>query len=281
MSRVGDTVSRDPIQVASSVPPDEHLADGSRHDRRPASRSPRGVRLLDVDPRLGERLSATQWASAHERVVLPTIEAARGAWDPERLTAADGLLGDVCGFMVIEGMALMAVALGGRSCLRLVGPGDVVLLGDTAPGPIPVTRNWQIRSRAQFLVFDQRLGTIAHYWPALFAAVLARAAQHANLAFLQQAISQLPRVDERLLALLWTLAERYGTTSANGVHVQIDLSHETLAQMIGARRPTVSLGLSRLIDAQLLAIAKDGYLLAPESIRLLSSVAPDESTPET
>ena len=59
-----------------------------------------------------------------------------------------------------------------------------------------------------------------------------------------QAISQLVRVDRRLLALFWHLAERWGRVTGDGVLVPLTLSHRMLSQLVGARRPTVSTALS-------------------------------------
>jgi CRP/FNR family cyclic AMP-dependent transcriptional regulator len=54
---------------------------------------------------------------------------------------------------------------------------------------------------------------------------------------------------DRLLALMWSLADRRGIVREDGVYVPLSLTHETLAQMIGARRPTVTLGLKALSAA--------------------------------
>ena len=61
-----------------------------------------------------------------------------------------------------------------------------------------------------------------------------------------QAISQLHRVDRRLLALFWHLAERWGRMTADGVVLPMTLSHRMLGQLIGARRPTVPTALGEL-----------------------------------
>ena len=58
-----------------------------------------------------------------------------------------------------------------------------------------------------------------------------------------QAIAHLTRVDDRLLALLWCLAERWGRVVPDGVLVSLRLSHRTLAGMVGARRPSVTTAL--------------------------------------
>jgi CRP/FNR family cyclic AMP-dependent transcriptional regulator len=81
----------------------------------------------------------------------------------------------------------------------------------------------------------------------------------------------LPRVEDRLLALMWSLADRRGTVRTDGVHVPLSLTHETLAQMIGARRPTVSLGLKALSEQGVLSADGDGWLIARDSLDQFSA----------
>jgi hypothetical protein len=64
-----------------------------------------------------------------------------------------------------------------------------------------------------------------------------------------QAISQLNRVDQRLLTLFWHLAERWGRMTSDGVLIPLTISHRMLSQLIGARRPTVSTALGELTRA--------------------------------
>ena len=63
------------------------------------------------------------------------------------------------------------------------------------------------------------------------------------------AIVQLPRLDDRLWMLFWELADRYGRVHADGVHLDLPLTHEVLSHLAAARRPSVSGALARLSDA--------------------------------
>ena len=83
--------------------------------------------------------------------------------------------------------------------------------------------------------------------PLELAALLDRAARRAERLVVLQAIAHLTRVDDRLLALLWCLAERWGRVSPEGVLVSLRLSHRTLAAMVGARRPSVTTALGQLM----------------------------------
>jgi CRP/FNR family transcriptional regulator, cyclic AMP receptor protein len=63
------------------------------------------------------------------------------------------------------------------------------------------------------------------------------------------AIENMPRLEDRLLLLFWQMAERWGTRRGGGVHMPIRLTHQMLADLVGARRPSVSTALGRLRDA--------------------------------
>jgi CRP/FNR family transcriptional regulator, cyclic AMP receptor protein len=224
-----------------------------------------GVRLLLVDPELGEGLTAEQLAQVGQRVVLPTVELARGPVAIRELGEADGVRGEVHGFLLLAGALTINLQMSGRRCTRLIGIRELVLLDGLETDSIPVSWDWSALTPARLALFDDRLLLIARRWPALMSAILKRAAQQTRQAFLQQAISQLPRVEERLLALFWSIADRQGVVRADGVWVELSATHETLAQMIGAQRPTVSLGLARLTEAGFVCPGSGGWLIKPAS----------------
>ena len=75
------------------------------------------------------------------------------------------------------------------------------------------------------------------------------------------------------LALFWQLADRWGTVTAFGVAVSLQLTHEVLGRLVGAQRPTVTLALSELAEAGLVVrVPKAGWLLSRDSYGELGSV---------
>jgi hypothetical protein len=76
-----------------------------------------------------------------------------------------------------------------------------------------------------------------------------------------QAIVGLTRVDRRLLAMLWQLAERWGRVTGEGVLLPRDISHRLLGQLVGARRPTVSTAAAELARQGVLRRRDDGAWL--------------------
>ncbi|HEY1688994.1 MAG TPA: Crp/Fnr family transcriptional regulator [Solirubrobacteraceae bacterium] len=229
-----------------------------------------GVRLLVVDPDLGSSLDGEAHAQAREQVVFPSIELDAGTLALERLRHASGVRGRVHGFLMLSGSLTINILMSGRTCTRLIGPRELVLLDGIETDSIPVSWEWAVLAPAHILLFDERLHAIARHWPPLMSAIIERAAQQTRNAFLQQAISQLPRVEERLLALFWSIADRQGVMRSDGVWLELSATHDTLAHMVGAQRPTVSLGLARLAEGGLLRAEDDGWLISRDSLDAFS-----------
>ena len=78
------------------------------------------------------------------------------------------------------------------------------------------------------------------------------------------AIALHPKLDERLQLLLWEIADRYGRVHADGVHIDLPLTHELISQLAGARRPSVSSALSRLVGRGLVERHGQGWILHGE-----------------
>jgi DNA-binding transcriptional ArsR family regulator len=99
---------------------------------------------------------------------------------------------------------------------------------------------------------------------------VSRLAQRARYLTLTQAVTHLPRAYARLLILFWLLAERWGKVGTAGVYVTLPLTHEVLAMLIGAHRPTVTIALQRLTRAGFLIRERsDRWLLTNSAIDTL------------
>jgi len=242
------------------------MAEGrGRADRERRAEGAHGVRLLVADPDLGSSLDAEQFLEARDQAVFPGLELAEGTLMLDQLRSAPGVRDRLHGFLVIEGSLTINLRMSGRTCTRLIGPRELVLLDGIETDSIPVTWEWSVLAPARLALLDGRLRLVGHRWPPLMGSILERAAQQTRNAFLQQAISQLPRVEERLLALFWSIADRQGVVRPDGVWVSLSATHHTLAHMVGAQRPTVSLGLTRLAEGGLVRAEGDGWLLARDS----------------
>src|SRR5581483_10333864 len=120
-----------------------------------------------------------------------------------------------------------------------------------------------------------RFALVAGRWPAIHANLLGRAVRRSHWLALRLTINNLTGVDVRLLVLFWHLADRGGKVTVDGVVLHLGLTHELLAKLVGAQRPSVTTALGQLRDRGLLEKRPDGsWLLSgepPEALRLLDS----------
>jgi CRP/FNR family cyclic AMP-dependent transcriptional regulator len=219
---------------------------------QPASR----VRLLEVEPDLGRFLTSEERAEA-SRLTVPVMALAKGRVDLDAQLRSAGAFGAV----IVEGVLLHRLIFGEHPALRLLGRGDVLARhGDAGPGPLS---GWGYRSPGQLrlALLDDRTLAAGQHFPRLFAGLHVRMGeQHERLAT-QLVICQLPRVEDRILGMLWLLAETWGHVTPNGTTVPVALTHDALGECIGARRPTVSLALKELAERGALVRGSDGWLL--------------------
>jgi CRP/FNR family cyclic AMP-dependent transcriptional regulator len=236
------------------------------------------VRLLEADPDLGARLEGEELDQARKYAMLPAVHLEQGRWNIQQLRDARGVRGEVYGFVLTQGTITIDASFAARRAARVLAPNELILLEGWDNDTLPVQWGWTVLEPTTIAVLDERLEVIARRWPGLMTALVIRGADQTRHAVLQQAISQLPRVEDRLLALMWSLADGRGIVGPNGVHVPLALTHDTLSRMIGARRPTVSLGLKALSERGLLSADGDGWLIARDSLDEFAADHPGEET---
>jgi len=229
----------------------------------PATRTPRpaeAVRLLEADPDLGALLSAPRRADAERELVVRTHRLAVGPWDVARLTAASA---DHVGLLILDGVLSRELVVADHVSAELLGPGDLVRpwQGGGRASLLPVDALWSVLSTMTVAVLDRRFAAEAARYPEITAVLFDRLSERSVRLATTQAISQLTRVDRRLKALFWHLAERWGRVSGEGVVVPLALTHRILGQLVGARRPTVSTALSELAERGELVRRPDGSWL--------------------
>jgi len=203
----------------------------------------RWQRLLDIDADLADALGPDGAAHARDRVGVATVELSAGSWLPETLVRD---MHGPFGLIVCKGLIVRELDLAGTLTTDLLGPGDIVALGRAGDGLLTTSERWHVSGHATVAILDERILPALHVWPALGSRLIARGARQAARAAEQRAISQLPRVELRIRALLWHLAERWGRMGPTGVVVPLELTHEALGHLVGARRPTVTLALGEL-----------------------------------
>jgi hypothetical protein len=243
-----------------------------------ALRDGHAASLLDLDPRLGADLEGDREA-ARRATIVPISTLRPGPWNPTDLKPKGRTM---FGLLVVEGLVLHDLILADTPTTELLGPGDLAPDLVSADALLPLEVRWSVARLSRVAVLDARLIPILAEWPTVAAQLLLRASRQAGRLSAQRAISQLPRIDQRLLALFWHLAERWGRVGRAGVLVPISLTHETLGRLVGARRPTVSLALKELAEDGTLIRREDGtwVLRHGSAQRLAGEATADWRAPE-
>jgi CRP/FNR family transcriptional regulator, cyclic AMP receptor protein len=194
--------------------------------------------LLDLDPELGDGLSDAQRSEARHDLLVRTATLEPRGWSGD-LSKREGF-----GFLVIDGALARRVTAGRGRSLEVLTKGDLV-------------RPWQenhLRGGSVFFaltpsrvaILDRPVVDAMTRWPPLFDALLQRALRRVGRLGTQAAVDSRVGIEWRVLLTLVHLAERCGIRGAEGIVVPLPLSHQMLADLVGAQRQTVSAALSRL-----------------------------------
>lgn len=220
-----------------------------------------GIRLLEAQPDLAEGLSPQDEAEARRRVVALLETAPAGPWEPADAHALDHAF---IGLLVVDGMLSRDLELGGRRCSELLGPGDVLRPWEYDEGEmasVPAESGWTVLEPARFAVLDGRFARSACRYPELMSKLIGRTLRRSRWLTILLAISSMPRVDARVLALFWHLADRWGRVTLDGVVVPVRLTHDMIGRLVGAHRPSVTTALSELSRTDRISRLPQGWLL--------------------
>ncbi len=191
------------------------------------------MRLLDADSELRRGLPDAQ-AHARRLVTAPRVDFDRDEPWP-----------DGSNVLLLDGLVLRRAFLGRRPIAQLLGPGDIAQ-AIVNPGVLALRVEHVVIRPGAAAVLDAEFASTSHPWPSIADVLAERQAAQECRALTQLAILALPRVEHRLLAALWHLAERFGRMTREGARFDLELSHEVLGQMIGSARPSVSLACAEL-----------------------------------
>jgi CRP/FNR family cyclic AMP-dependent transcriptional regulator len=229
--------------------------------------------LLDVDPDLAQLLPDDRRAAARRHLQVKLHRIAAGPWDVGRLA---GTHPENVGLLLFDGVLAREVLVSNTVSTELLGPGDVIRpWAILAPPPLlELSVRWVALTETRGAVLDRSFGERLVQWPEVNSVLIDRLDERAQRLAAVRAISQLNRVDRRLLALFWHLAERWGRMTSEGVAVPLTLSHRMLGQLVGACRPTVTTALARLASHGELVRRGDGsWLLKGTPVTMASPEA--------
>ena len=218
--------------------------------------------VLSEDPDLAECIDPRHRPRAEAYCVARTIRMPRGRWNvpgPEGLREGIGLL-------VLEGLLLRRVGIDGRFGAELLGVGDLLRpwQGEDTQATLALTTGWKVLEPVRMALLDQAAARRFADYPELTGRLVDRALERSRNLTINMAIVHQARVNVRLNMLFWHLADRWGRVRSEGVWLPLALTHTVLADLVAARRPTVTTALTELARQGLVISADGGWLLSGE-----------------
>jgi CRP-like cAMP-binding protein len=205
------------------------------------------VRVLDHDPDLAAALAADDRELVRRSAVAPLLNVPAGEWHPPA-TAVDS--NRDLGLLVISGLLARNQEVAGRVFTDLCGPEDLLRPWDDATETTFIEEqiSWIALQPTSLAWLDGDFASTVAPWPEITSALLGRAMRQARVLSSRTALLEITHVDLRVLLLMWQLADRWGHVHADGVHLDLPLTHEFIGRMVGAHRTTITLALKRLRD---------------------------------
>lgn len=230
----------------------EQRRGGGLHDL--GSFPARVVGLLDLEPDLADGLGAGELDAARGELVVGLVEPHAGACAQVARAIPAG------GMILSRGFVVRQSPPGGRSSAQLHGPGDMLAPPATVAG-VRLAPTWRFLTDARVALLGEGFLTKLTSWPAVSTAFVRRWIEQAERLSLQMDICKQPHVETRVMLMLWYIAQRWGRVSQRGIQLPLQLTHAMLGQLVGARRPTVSLAAKQLEAQGALRRAADGGLM--------------------
>ncbi len=237
-----------PIEGRETTSPDTTAWSGSARARRPES-PPLYTYVLDADDDLAQELDVRTRIAARQVATARVLEARPGPCDLDGWFVAAG---NGPGLLITEGLVAVHTRIVNRTVTELLGAGDLLQpLSVRVDDLVEREIGWKALRPTRFALLDDEFAERVLPWPQIAHALLRRSENRTDDVEAIRAISCQPRLEVRLVLLLWHLAARWGRVESAGIRVSLPLTHRLLGQMVAAERPSVSHALARLARAGL------------------------------
>jgi CRP/FNR family cyclic AMP-dependent transcriptional regulator len=225
----------------------------------PALRRPRSsalyAYLLDADAELADQFDVRGRVAARPLATARVLHIPVGDCD---LRTWFHTAGDGPGLLILEGVVAFETATGNRVAAELVGSGDLLQApGLLADDLLERTCTWRVLRPACLALLDGDFAERVRPFPQIGHALLERSCRRIAELDALRAIASQPRLEVRLVLLLWHLAARWGRVEPAHVRLALPLTHRLLGQLAAAERPSISHALKRLARAGLITGSAD------------------------
>jgi CRP/FNR family transcriptional regulator, cyclic AMP receptor protein len=217
--------------------------------------------VLREDPELADAIPVERRDQALEDCTAPEVWLMPGP-GPVRGSVFRGGIG----VLVLSGLMIRRVGIDGRFGAEVIGDGDLLRPADEEVSPLlPLTTEWSVLVPTRTAQLDRAFEQCIARYPELARALVARAILRSKNLAVNMAIVHQARVDVRLHMLLWHLAGRWGRVRSDGTVLRLRLTHAILADLVAARRPTVTTALSELSRRGLVSSDGETWVLSGEA----------------
>ena len=215
------------------------------------------ISIVDADRDLADLLDDSEYERARHEALTRERRLSPGDWDASSAIEPDQ---HHRGFLIIEGLLSREVNVLGRTCVELLGAGDVLRpwRWDSEGSHVHAEVGWIVLEPTRLAVLDHNLVMRMNPWPQLGVELFARGTRRAHHLAVALAIAHHQRLDDRLRLTLWHLAERWGRVGPEGITVPLPLSHQRLADLVGAHRPSVTTAMGELARSGAVSRRDDG-----------------------
>ncbi|MFN8149623.1 MAG: helix-turn-helix domain-containing protein [Solirubrobacterales bacterium] len=212
--------------------------------------------MFREDPELAGDTSPETLALLSE-VRVDVVVAEQRSWEPSAQLRQRASLG----LLVLEGVLVRTVHVLETFAVELIGRGDLIL--DPARietyGSIPQRSTFEVLVPARVAVLDEPFRQESAGWCELDVQLATRTARRHTAAMARLAAARLPNATQRLLIVLWELADRWGRRSNGKVVIELPLTQALLAALSSVRREQVSRkAMPELVERGLVARREDG-----------------------
>jgi CRP/FNR family transcriptional regulator, cyclic AMP receptor protein len=207
--------------------------------------------LLDADDELADEFDVRGRVAVRQLATARVLQVGVGDCD---LSGWFDIASHGPGLLILDGLIAFETRTGDRVAAELLGAGDL-LQAPTLPTDDILERSchWRALRPTRLALLDEDFVDRVRPFPQVVRALLSRSCRRTAELDVLRAITSQPRLEVRLVLLLWHLAARWGKVEPAAVRLSLPLTHRLLGQLVAAERPSISHALKRLAQAGLVS----------------------------
>ncbi len=162
---------------------------------------------------------------------------------------------------MLDGLLIREVTVGKSRSVELLNVGDMLRPWQEDPSSFSTSR-WAALEEVTLAVLGPPVAERLAQYPQMTGLLVGRTMCRARNLAVHWAIANTVGLETRILMLFRHLAERWGKVTPAGVAVPLTITHQMVADLVGARRPSATTAIVRLAErGQLCRTPKGGWLL--------------------